>query len=101
MPRDAVPAAEERQRHADRSQSAILAAARDQFAEHGLGVSLVRGTGLVTFRSCRGSPCGPVRLRAQAGVPALVQAASLDCGPRLRLHLDPRRRGRDQSIHSF
>jgi AcrR family transcriptional regulator len=37
MPRDAAPAAEERQRDADRSQSTILAAARDEFAEHGLG----------------------------------------------------------------
>lgn len=37
MPRDAAPAAEERQRNADRSQSIILAAARDEFAEHGLG----------------------------------------------------------------
>ena len=37
MPRDAAPAAEERQRDADRSQSAILAAARDEFANHGLG----------------------------------------------------------------
>ena len=37
MPRDAAPAAEERQRNADRSQSTILAAARDEFAEHGLG----------------------------------------------------------------
>jgi AcrR family transcriptional regulator len=37
MPRDAVPAAEERQRDADRSQTTILAAARDEFAEHGLG----------------------------------------------------------------
>ncbi|HKB54212.1 MAG TPA: TetR/AcrR family transcriptional regulator [Ramlibacter sp.] len=37
MPRDVAPAAEERQRNADRSQSTILAAARDEFAEHGLG----------------------------------------------------------------
>lgn len=37
MPRHVVPAAEERQRDADRSQSTILAAARDEFAEHGLG----------------------------------------------------------------
>jgi predicted Zn-dependent peptidase len=37
MPRDPVPVAEERQRDADRSQSTILAAARDEFAEHGLG----------------------------------------------------------------
>jgi AcrR family transcriptional regulator len=37
MPRDAAPVAEERQRNADRSQSTILAAARDEFAEHGLG----------------------------------------------------------------
>jgi AcrR family transcriptional regulator len=37
MPRDAVPAAEERQRNADRSQNTILAAARDEFSEHGLG----------------------------------------------------------------
>ena len=37
MPRDIAPAAEERLRDADRSQSTILAAARDEFAEHGLG----------------------------------------------------------------
>ncbi|HWI82042.1 TetR/AcrR family transcriptional regulator [Ramlibacter sp.] len=37
MRRDAVPAVEERQRDADRSQSTILAAARDEFAQHGLG----------------------------------------------------------------
>jgi AcrR family transcriptional regulator len=37
MPRDAAPVAEERQRNADRSQSTILAAARDEFSEHGLG----------------------------------------------------------------
>jgi AcrR family transcriptional regulator len=37
MPRDIAPVAEERQRDADRSQSIILAAARDEFAEHGLG----------------------------------------------------------------
>jgi AcrR family transcriptional regulator len=37
MPRDPAPVAEERQRNADRSQSTILAAARDEFAEHGLG----------------------------------------------------------------
>ena len=37
MPRDIAPLAEERQRDADRSQSTILAAARDEFAEHGLG----------------------------------------------------------------
>jgi AcrR family transcriptional regulator len=37
MPRDAAPAADERQRNADRSQSTILAAARDEFSEHGLG----------------------------------------------------------------
>lgn len=37
MPRHVVPAAEERQRDADRSQSTILAAARDEFADHGLG----------------------------------------------------------------
>jgi AcrR family transcriptional regulator len=37
MPRDIVPVAEERQRDADRSQGIILAAARDEFAEHGLG----------------------------------------------------------------
>jgi AcrR family transcriptional regulator len=37
MPRDAAPVAEERQRNADRSQSTILAAARAEFAEHGLG----------------------------------------------------------------
>jgi AcrR family transcriptional regulator len=37
MPRPVVPAAEERLRDADRSQTTILAAARDEFAEHGLG----------------------------------------------------------------
>ncbi len=37
MPRDIVPVVEERQRDADRSQGIILAAARDEFAEHGLG----------------------------------------------------------------
>ena len=37
MPRDIAPVAEERQRDADRSQSSLLAAARDEFAEHGLG----------------------------------------------------------------
>ena len=37
MPRKASPATEPRQRDADRSQQAILAAARDEFAEHGLG----------------------------------------------------------------
>jgi AcrR family transcriptional regulator len=37
MARDASPATEERQRDADRSQSTILAAARDEFAEYGLG----------------------------------------------------------------
>lgn len=37
MVRDAIPATEERQRDADRSQSTILAAARDEFAEYGLG----------------------------------------------------------------
>ncbi len=37
MPSKARPAAEPRQRDADRSQQAILAAARDEFAEHGLG----------------------------------------------------------------
>jgi AcrR family transcriptional regulator len=36
MTRDAAPAAEERQRDADRSQGVILAAARDEFAEFGL-----------------------------------------------------------------
>jgi AcrR family transcriptional regulator len=35
--REAAPVAEERQRDADRSQSTILAAARDEFAQHGLG----------------------------------------------------------------
>ena len=35
--RKAAPAAEERQRDADRSQNTILAAARDEFAQHGLG----------------------------------------------------------------
>ena len=33
----ATPKAEERLRDADRSQATILAAARDEFAEHGLG----------------------------------------------------------------
>ena len=37
MPRDIAPQVEERQRDADRSQSIILAAARDEFADHGLG----------------------------------------------------------------
>jgi AcrR family transcriptional regulator len=37
MTRDAAPAAEERQRDADRSQGAILAAATGEFAEFGLG----------------------------------------------------------------
>ena len=37
MVRDTSPAGEERQRDADRSQSTILAAARDEFAEYGLG----------------------------------------------------------------
>lgn len=37
MTRDTAPATEERQRDADRSQATILAAARDEFAEHGLG----------------------------------------------------------------
>ncbi|AMO24808.1 TetR/AcrR family transcriptional regulator [Ramlibacter tataouinensis] len=37
MPRDPSPATEERVRDADRSQSTILAAARDEFAESGLG----------------------------------------------------------------
>jgi len=37
MPRAPAPAAEERQRDADRSQGTILAAARDEFAEYGLG----------------------------------------------------------------
>ncbi|MDB5958311.1 TetR/AcrR family transcriptional regulator [Ramlibacter sp.] len=37
MARDPNPAGEERLRDADRSQSTILAAARDEFAEHGLG----------------------------------------------------------------
>jgi len=37
MARDPSPAAEERLRDADRSQGTILAAARDEFAEHGLG----------------------------------------------------------------
>jgi AcrR family transcriptional regulator len=37
MARDPSPAGEERLRDADRSQSTILAAARDEFAEHGLG----------------------------------------------------------------
>src|SRR5687768_6666706 len=37
MARDPSPAAEERQRDADRSQNTILVAARDEFAEFGLG----------------------------------------------------------------
>lgn len=37
MTRDSAPATEERQRDADRSQGTILAAARDEFAEYGLG----------------------------------------------------------------
>jgi AcrR family transcriptional regulator len=37
MTRDTAPAVEERQRDADRSQLTILAAARDEFAEFGLG----------------------------------------------------------------
>lgn len=37
MPRETSPVAEERLRDADRSQSTILAAARDEFAEYGLG----------------------------------------------------------------
>ena len=37
MARDSSPATEERLRDADRSQSTILAAARDEFAEFGLG----------------------------------------------------------------
>lgn len=37
MTRDTPPATEERQRDADRSQGTILAAARDEFAEYGLG----------------------------------------------------------------
>jgi AcrR family transcriptional regulator len=37
MARDPSPANEERVRDADRSQSTILAAARDEFAEYGLG----------------------------------------------------------------
>lgn len=37
MARDTSPAAEERLRDADRSRSTILAAARDEFAESGLG----------------------------------------------------------------
>ena len=37
MPRAAVALAEPRQRDADRSRLALLAAARDEFAEHGLG----------------------------------------------------------------
>ncbi len=37
MARETVPATEERLRDADRSQSTILAAARDEFAEYGLG----------------------------------------------------------------
>ncbi|MBX3653299.1 MAG: TetR family transcriptional regulator [Ramlibacter sp.] len=37
MTRDTTPANEERLRDADRSQNTILAAARDEFAEYGLG----------------------------------------------------------------
>lgn len=37
MAKDTTPAALERQRDADRSQGTILAAARDEFAEYGLG----------------------------------------------------------------
>jgi AcrR family transcriptional regulator len=37
MARDPSPASDERVRDADRSQSTILAAARDEFAEYGLG----------------------------------------------------------------
>jgi AcrR family transcriptional regulator len=37
MPRAAAPIAEPRQRDADRTQQALLAAARAEFAEHGLG----------------------------------------------------------------
>ena len=37
MTRDLAPVAEERQRDADRSQGTILAAARHEFAEYGLG----------------------------------------------------------------
>ena len=37
MTRDSAPSGEERQRDADRSQLTILAAARDEFAEFGLG----------------------------------------------------------------
>jgi len=37
MSRESAPAPEERQRDADRSQGIILAAARDEFAEYGLG----------------------------------------------------------------
>ncbi|HVE53790.1 MAG TPA: TetR family transcriptional regulator [Ramlibacter sp.] len=37
MARDPIPASDERLRDADRSQSTILAAARDEFAEFGLG----------------------------------------------------------------
>jgi AcrR family transcriptional regulator len=37
MPRKTAAASEPRQRDADRSQQALLAAARDEFAEHGLG----------------------------------------------------------------
>lgn len=37
MSQDTTPAPEERLRDADRSQSTILAAARDEFAEYGLG----------------------------------------------------------------
>ena len=37
MARETSPAGEERLRDADRSQNTILAAARDEFAEHGLG----------------------------------------------------------------
>ncbi len=47
------------------------------------------------------SPFGPERLRAHAYVASLAQAESLGSGPRLRLHPDAPRRGRDQFIHGF
>jgi hypothetical protein len=52
-------------------------------------------------RRVAASPYGPGRLRAQACVAPLAQAASLGCGPRLRLHPEAPRRGRDQFIRSF
>jgi hypothetical protein len=58
-------------------------------------------TGCSSHTSAAASPFGPGRLRAHAFVAPLAQAASLGCGPRLGLHPDAPRRGRDQFIHSF